>query len=122
MPGGNRSSFRSITGGWEVGSGKLDRWIVSVATRETKRCGGLTGVVEVVYMDCSDLRNSWIKSTEFLRRGRSVNTRGSSLFKTDQRFSEVTVCERGALVDMLDVVFPKRANLSDTTALAERMR
>jgi hypothetical protein len=48
-----------------------------------------------------------------------VNTRGSSLFKTDQRFNEVTVCDRGTLVDMLDV---RRANLSDTTALAERMR
>jgi len=52
----------------------------------------------------------------------NFNARESSLFETDQRFSEVTVRERGALVNMLDLVLPRQANLfSDTTALADRI-
>lgn len=52
----------------------------------------------------------------------SVDKQGSSLLKTDQRFSEVVVYDRGAFAVMLDVVVPSWANFSDITALAERIR
>lgn len=58
----------------------------------------------------------------FLPAAVCANKQGSSLFKTDQRFSEVVVYERGVFAVMLDVVLPNRASLSDMTAFAERIR